>query len=251
METLTFNLLYNIDVAATESLLATHAAQNAAAISRNAVLSGQESASATAALSAQRDATTARRDAARREEEAEKRDRDDDRRDLDLAEKPPRTSSSNSKDADPMREGQKVVLKKSTARRTPAEKARMAATSSTPATTGDPLPSNPASPPTYTIKGLLPVAAPTPERPYSPFGGLALQRAYHEPRDAYEHPWLERARADPQMGAGGYDLGEYCARAMVEAFAGLGCFVGEEVAAREGEGVGVVGRGGVGVEDLV
>ena len=57
-----------------------------------------------------------------------------------------------------------------------------------------------------------------------------MARVYHSVRDdGYEHPWLERARTDVAMVAGGYDLAEYCARAMLEAFAGLGCFVGEGV----------------------
>ncbi len=45
---------------------------------------------------------------------------------------------------------------------------------------------------------------------------------------------------------GGYDVGEYCARAKMEAFAGLGVFVGEEVAGGEGGGeVATVGTAAV------
>lgn len=205
VETLTFNLLHNVDVAATESLLASHAAQNA----RNA---GQDSASASADLSA-------KREAARRKEEAEKREREG--------------------DSDAAREGvQKVMLKKSTARRTAAEKAaRLAAASSgagdvfgssnngsATAVASDPL--------GYTIKGLKPISEPETERPYDAFGGLVpltLQPPrYYTPTDTYENPWLDNARSNPAILAGGYDLREYYARAMVEAFAGLGCFVGDE-----------------------
>lgn len=75
-------------------------------------------------------------------------------------------------------------------------------------------------------------------------------------QEYYEHPWLDSARTDPQITAGGYDVREYYARTMLEAFAGLGCFVDAEVAAREvpadkavataaggggGEGVGAAG----------
>ncbi|MCJ1267113.1 TFIIH/NER complex subunit [Lobaria immixta] len=206
VETLTFNLLHNVDVAATESLLASHAAQNA----RNA---GQDSASASADLSA-------KREAARRKEEAEKREREGD---SDAA----------------AREGvQKVMLKKSTARRTAAEKAaRLAAASSG---AGDIFGSSnngsatvvASDPLGYTIKGLKPVPKPETERPYDAFGGLVpltLQPPqYYTPTDTYENPWLDNARSNPATLAGGYDLREYYARAMVEAFAGLGCFVGDE-----------------------
>lgn len=199
------------------------------------MLLGQESASASADLSAQREASRLRREAARREEEDEKRENERDRREL------VETIGNSRGDADlAAREGvRKVTLKKSTARRTAAEKAaRLAATSG-----GDAFSSNnngsagaalaPASDPSgYTIKGLKPMTEPETERPYDPFGGLVpLARQppqYHVLRDTYEHPWLDRARSDPVILAGGYDLREYYSRAMVEAFAGLGCLVGDE-----------------------
>lgn len=137
------------------------------------------------------------------------------------------------------REGQKVMLKKSTARRTAAEKAARLAVASGGA---DVFSSNNGSAAAvsttasdrfgYTIQGLKPVAEPEMERPYDAFGGLVpltLQPPqYHVLRDTYEHPWLDRARSDPVILAGGYDLREYYSRAMLEAFAGLGCFVGFE-----------------------
>lgn len=200
------------------------------------MLLGQESASASADLSAQREASRLRREAARREEEDEKRENEQGRREL------VETIGNSRGDADvAAREGlQKVMLKKSTARRTAAEKAaRLAATSGG----GDAFSSNnngsagavlasASDPSGYTIKGLKPIIEPETERPYDPFGGLvplALQPPqYHVLRDTYEHPWLDRARSDPVILAGGYDLREYFSRAMVEAFAGLGCFVGDE-----------------------
>lgn len=81
----------------------------------------------------------------------------------------------------------------------------------------------------------------TREQPYDPFGGLVMQRNYYEPQDHIDHPWLDKARKDPKIMAGGYDFKEYYARTLLEAFAGLGCFIAEEKAARieEGEGDGV------------
>ncbi|MCJ1462985.1 TFIIH/NER complex subunit [Pseudocyphellaria aurata] len=231
VETITSNLCNNVDVAETEAMLASHAAQNAAAISRNAALSKRESAAVAADQNARREAARLGREAARREEEDEKREREQDRRDLVEA-------IGNSRgDADV---AARVQLKKSTARRTAAEKAARLAATAAGGGGGDLFSShNGSAPPAaasvlpeHIIKGLKPVTEPEPERPYDPFGGLVpLARQppqYHVLRDAYEHPWLDRARSDPVILAGGYDLREYYARAMVEAFAGLGCFVGME-----------------------
>lgn len=196
------------------------------------MLAGQESASASADLSAQKEAARLRREAARREEEDEKREDEQGRREL------VETIGSSRGDADAAaREGmKKVLLKKSTARRTAAKLATAATNgggdlfrsgnngSAPPQASSDPL--------GYTIKGLKPIVEPETERPYDAFGGLvplALQPPqYHVLRDSYENPWLDRARSDPVTLAGGYDLREYYARAMVEAFSGLGCFVGDE-----------------------
>lgn len=242
VETINFNLCNNVDVAATESLLASHAAQNAAAISRNAALSKKESAAVSADQSARREAARLGREAARREEEDEKREHEQDRRDLVEA-------IGNSRgDADV---AARVQLKKSTARRTAAEKVARLAAAAASGGGGDLFSSNNGSaaaaaavsvPFGYTIKGLKPVTEPEMERPYDAFGGLvplALQPPqYHVLRDTYEHPWLDRARSDPVILAGGYDLREYYARAMVEAFAGLGCFVGDEKAQAQAQAAG-------------
>ncbi len=236
VETLTFNLIHNIDILATEASLASHAAQNATAISRNAVLAGDESASLSADLSAQKEGARARREAARQEEEEEKRERAEGRREV--LEKIATTSG----DADAAaREARKVVLKRSTARRTAAEKLRVAAGSNE-----DPFSCTATADPTgYSIKGLKPILEASREKPYDPFGGVSIQKEYHTLQTNYEHPWLDHARTDPQVLAGGYDLGEYYARTMLEAFAGLGCFIEEEVAGRDGlsdrKAVGTVG----------
>ena len=231
VETLTFNLIHNIDVAATEATLAAHAAQNATSISRNAVLLGQETAFTEAQLAAQKEGVRLRRAAAREEEDEEKREREEGRREI--VEK---LAHSNG-DADQIiREGQTVVLKKSTARRTAAEKARQArpddlfgAVVSNSGGGNE----NGSAGSGFTIRGLKPVVEAEPEKPYDPFGGISMQRDYYQLQDHYDHPWLDQARTDPQITAGGYDLKEYYARTMLEAFAGLGCFIAEEMAAKE------------------
>ena len=84
-----------------------------------------------------------------------------------------------------------------------------------------------------------------------------IKHEYYYLRDHYEHSWLDNARSDAQITAGGYDVREYCARAMMEAFGGLGVFVEDEIREREemaDKGVGTAsaaaagGGGGEGVD---
>ncbi|KAI1094027.1 CDK-activating kinase assembly factor [Rostrohypoxylon terebratum] len=93
-------------------------------------------------------------------------------------------------------------------------------------------------------------------RPYDPFAGLDLQptryslafggsaagggggakaakdvaSAVDREKTEYKNPWLERARTADDHRVPGYSTQEYIARAMFEAFAGLGVVVGEEKA---------------------
>lgn len=236
VETLTFNLISNIDVSQTEALLASHAAQNAAAISHNAALDGVESASVSADLSAQREAAEARREAAWKEEEEEKREKAQGRREV--LEK----IANSTGDADVVaKEARSVLLKKSTARRTITVKLRAAAATPSTIHPFSTLPSqtitNGSAKPTtsgFQIEGLKPVIEVEPEKPYDAFGGVTITREYHVLRDHYEHPWLDQARTDPLILAGGYDLHEYYSRTMLEAFAGIGIMIGEEFGGSDG-----------------
>ena len=218
VENLTFNLLYNIDVATTEAKLASYAKQNAADIANNKAISAQESASAEARLAAQKEQARLRREAARNEEEEERREREEGRREI-----IDKIAHSNEDPDRIAREGQKVVLKKSTARRNAADRLRAQEAVSV----------DNSSAPLFQIAGLKAATQPEPQNSYDPFGGYAIKPSYFELREEYEHPWLEKAKTDAQITAGGYDVGEYCARAMMEAFAGLGVFVEDEVAGRE------------------
>lgn len=69
------------------------------------------------------------------------------------------------------------------------------------------------------------------EGPYDPFGGMDFSPDRYRVvmrEGYYSNDWLQGARLDPAHAAGGYDVREYCARAMFDAFAGLGVFVGDE-----------------------
>lgn len=247
VETLTWNLLQGVDVRATELRLDAHRRQHDADIRRNAALASSQTADAEAGFAAQRQQARLRREAARDEERDERRDKEEGRREvIDRV-------ARGEGDADAIaRETQKVVLKKSTARRTAAEKSRQLAAAAR-VDNG----AAEAAAPLFSIQGLKRVAPAAPEREYDPFGGYAIEPAYYRLRDHYEHSWLDSARSDAQITAGGYDVGGYCARAMMEAFGGLGVFVEDEVGEREKRadtGVGTAsaaaagGGGGEGVD---
>lgn len=84
-------------------------------------------------------------------------------------------------------------------------------------------------------------------RPYDPFGGLDLGPTRYVLRaggrgssSSYANPHLDKARSMDSHRVPGYDTGEYVARALFEAFAGLGIDIAQE---KEDSG----GGGGVGV----
>lgn len=98
-------------------------------------------------------------------------------------------------------------------------------------------------------------------KPYDPFAGLgpALEPSRYEVHDAYPNPWLDAARTNDDHRAPGYSVPEYIARAMFDAFAGLGVSIADEkkemargpgtVAAAEAAGANRV-SGRLGVDDV-
>ena len=251
VETLTFNLVYSLDVDTTEAKLKAYASQNAPVISRNAALERQESANTEATFKLQKEEARLRRQGAKQEDLDEQRDRVESRREI-----LDQIAAGGDPDQVAREAQQKVVLKKSTARRNNNNAAGKPAQQ----TAGRSVDAPP--PPLFEIQGLKPILAPEPEKPYSPFGDLEFVHEYYNtlPPDTtgkyyYEHPWLEQARTDPVFTTGGYDVCEYTARAMQEAFAGLGVFVEDEVEAREREKIvateaaaEAAGGGGEGVD---
>lgn len=55
-----------------------------------------------------------------------------------------------------------------------------------------------------------------------------MRPSRYELQKEYKNPFLDGARRDHKYTAGGYDLQEYYARSMFEAFAGLAVFIGDE-----------------------
>ncbi|KAL1999354.1 hypothetical protein VTN02DRAFT_4646 [Thermoascus thermophilus] len=237
------NLVHGIDVAKTEADLQSYAAANMHSIKANQALESAESSSFLEQQSLEQEQARLRRQLARQEYENERREMAAHREDV-LA----RLAAGGPGDADTIaKDGQTTVrLKKSSARRSEEERIRQkqaalrgmevhkaaAVAGQAPPTTADLAGTDDLD--TGLIKGLKKVKAPEPEKPYDPFGGLVPdKRDYYVLQDHYPSSYLDRLRNDVQVQAGGYDLREYYARTMLEAFAGLGCFIEEEVAKRD------------------
>lgn len=248
MEVTTFNLLEGIDVAATERKLAAYASQNTASISQNDAKAKRDRNVHKANTAAQKEQALLNRSAANRADTSSLAEREESHREsLDALSKTQVSASRDNSTA------QNIVLKKSTARRTAAEKARDKQRSQQP-----PADSHSSDAEAFRIEGLKAVVVAPIEKPYDPFGGISFTPSYYTLKTHYEHPWLEKARTEANIVAGGYDLREYYQRTMSEAFAGLGCFIeeemgekehadGDEMVATEGAAIAAGGDGGEGI----
>ncbi|KAL8703777.1 MAG: hypothetical protein Q9201_003042 [Fulgogasparrea decipioides] len=236
MEVVTFNLLEGIDVPATERKLAAYASQTAPQISQRDAKAAKDRNSQGAQQATQKEQALLNRSAADRASVSSTAEREESQKetfDTLISAQIDTTSAAGA--------AQKVVLKKSTARRTAAEKARDKARqqqqqegASADAEDGSEV---------FKIEGLKPVVEAPPEKTYDPFGGASFTPSYYTLQQHYEHSWLDRARTDPTIVAGGYDLREYYQRTMFEAFAGLGVFLEDEMGER-GDGEGMVATEG-------
>ncbi|KAK2792508.1 TFIIH/NER complex subunit [Onygenales sp. PD_10] len=230
------NLVSGIDVAKTEAQLSQYAAANAKSIRHNKALESQESASFLKHQSLEQEQIRLRREAARQDYDNERRALLSDKEDI-LT----RLATGGAEEAEAIaREGKRGMLKKSSARRSEEERIKrkqaalladskraQALADAVDTGTGPALDSG-------LIKGLKRIKTPEPEKPYDPFGGIRPDgRDYYQLQDYYPSSYLDPIRDNVQMLAGGYDLKEYYTRSLLEAFAGLGCFIDEEVGARD------------------
>jgi CDK-activating kinase assembly factor MAT1 len=90
----------------------------------------------------------------------------------------------------------------------------------------------PVSDPSGLIKGLRRVRAPAPQKVYDAFMGMATTRDYYELADDYPSIRLTKAKNDLRTKAGGFDFQAYFDESLLEAFAGLACFIEEEHSGR-------------------
>jgi CDK-activating kinase assembly factor MAT1 len=203
-------------------------------IRANQALEAQEASSFQERQTQEQELARLRREAARQEYENERRELLAGREDV-LS----RLATGRPGDAAAIaREGQKVLLKKSSARRSEEDRIRQkqAALRNSDARKAGQAGFSTADKASDTglIKGLKKIKTPEPEKPYDPFGGMVPdKRDYYTLRDFYPSSYLDPIRQDTRMQAGGYDLREYYSRTLLEAFAGLGCFIDEEVSHRD------------------
>lgn len=226
MENITFNLINNIDITDTERKLSRYKEDNQLSIKQNARLASDENASVHARQAAEKERARLRREASLREEQEEKRAKEENRRQV--LDKLATTKGNAAKITN---EGERVMLKRSSARRQDAETEQeeiLNGSYSAPlaAAAAD-------SSDSFVIRGLKKRQAPIAEAAYDPFGGLELKPQYHVLQDQYSWDWLDEAQNNPMYTAGGYNVREYYQRALCDAFAGLGVFVGDGSPAEE------------------
>lgn len=85
--------------------------------------------------------------------------------------------------------------------------------------------------PSGLIHGLKNIAAPPTAIAYDPFMGMPTTRDYYQLRDDYKSRY-DRFKEDDQFVAGGYDFQQYWDESLLKAFAGLGCFIEDEINSR-------------------
>ncbi len=210
VEDITFNLIYQIDVEATEKRFEAYRKAHEAEIVENASLEERQRAEFREGLKEEREAARLRREAARREEANARREVDENRRDV-------LNRLASGQDAEKVtKEGQQVQLKKRMDRAAAAERQRQLQVSSNGSG--------------VMFRGLKTRKNAEPEEPVDPFAGLSYEgRKYYALQDDYVWAGVQESKADVLIGAGGYDVSTFTSRALCEAFSGLGVFVGEEM----------------------
>jgi CDK-activating kinase assembly factor MAT1 len=95
--------------------------------------------------------------------------------------------------------------------------------------------------PSGLIKGLKKKVLKKAEAPYDPFMGMARRRDHYEVTEAH----VTRAKGKPSDAilAAGYDYTQYVDESLLRAFAGLGVFIEDEMAAKDNAAIPVPGTG--------
>ncbi|KAF2494886.1 CDK-activating kinase assembly factor [Lophium mytilinum] len=221
VENVTWNLINDIDVEDTRRKMDAYKEENRRQITRNHSNAAQEAISRKAREEEDHELTRLRRADARREDELERQEKSDARKGIIN-----KLATTKGDAASIAREGRRAELKKSSAQRVALDKKRdgdvfAAGTENGDAGSG------------FTFKGLKKRVAPPPEKPYDPYGGWSAEKEYFSQQDFYDWDYLSNARTDPRHSAGGYDINDYCARALCDAFSGFGVFIEDEVSGRD------------------
>jgi CDK-activating kinase assembly factor MAT1 len=217
VEDITYNLIHKIDVEATRAKLNQYKAQNQAAILENLEQAEEDARDEKARQAAEQELARLRREAAVREDEESRRELREARNGV--------IEQLASGEGDALRiarEGQKAMLHRTRNLKESGERATA---------------SSNAIESTFTIRGLKKrqKADKEPEKPFDPFDGLSFSHDYYTLQDEYEWDELKKAKTEVRYLAGGYDIKEFYSRALCDAFSGLGVFVADELANKEGE----------------
>ena len=215
VEDITFNLLNGVDLEETEKEFEVYRLAHEREILENASLEERDRIEFSQQKRAELAAARERREAARKEDDAERREAQTNRRDL-----LDRLAAGNEDAEKVAKEGVQVQLKKRMDRQAAAERQRQLQMQSS-------LDSRNGS--SNLIRGLkAKVRTAEPEEPVDSFGGLSRQSKYFALQDEYIWAGVQETKADLLVTAGGYDVRSFTGRALCEAFAGLGVFIGEE-----------------------
>jgi CDK-activating kinase assembly factor MAT1 len=232
VEDISYNLIYDIDVAATRAKLESYERSNQEAIRENRELERMGANEEKARQAADVAQARKMRIAALKEDEEERRERVAARQDVikQLAEG----------DGDAITlalEGERALLDR--------------------AHTRQPLPSSTALNETangsslFSIRGLKKRVKAEPEKPYDPFAGLLPDaNLFAAALPAELNVWddfLGKVRKDEFYTAGGYDVREFYSRMLCDAYSGIGVFVSEEMAQKDHEAVSEVATAGAAI----
>lgn len=237
VEDITFNLIQGIDLEDTNTRFDAYQRANEQEIMENAQLAQQEDQDFFAMQKAEKQLAKQRREAARREEEEDRHAVEENRRDV-------LDRLSHGENADAVaREGQQVQLKKRMDRQAAAERQRQLQAASNNGSSN------------LIIKGLKSKRKAVPEAPIDPFGGLSFRgMQFYTLQKDYVSELYREPKKDVRVQAGGYDVDAFASRALTEAFAGLGVFLGDEIgmkerASQDQQAIGTV-RAELGTQDV-
>jgi CDK-activating kinase assembly factor MAT1 len=227
VEVITFNLVNNIDVEESRAKLEAYEKSNQDAIKENRELERMGAREEQARQAADKSRAQQMRLAAMEEDEEERREKVAARQDVinQLA-----TGDGNAIKL--AMDGERALLQKAHNRKTLPTSTALGETSN-----GSSI---------FSIKGLKKRVKAEPEKPYDPFGGMADVKEFvtlpTEPNiwDKY----LGKVRKEDVYTAGGYDVREFYARTLSEAFSGLGVFISEEMAQKDHDAASEIATAG-------
>ena len=210
-EQIIMDLVLRIDVDKREKELEKYAAANIDSIKANEALERKEVLAFRQQQTSNEESARLRHEALIREDEERRKDREVEQNDI-----VNRLASGKTSVDD--------IIRESKAKQKPgAQRSKGARPQDVPAT-------EPAMP---VIKGLKQRKAPEPEKPYDPFMGMRFERDYFELHSDYPVQRLAKSKKDSRTLAGGYEFSSYYDETLVKAFAGLGCFIEDEVSQRQ------------------